>query len=97
MLWEEYCNQHPEGYRYSRFCELYRGWLRRQEYRAGEKLFVDDAGATIPIYSVESGEVWEAAIFVAVLGVSNYTYAEASLTQGLADWIGAHMRAFEFL
>jgi len=59
----------------------------RQEYRAGEKLFVDYAGATIPIYNVESGEVWEAAIFVAVLGASNYTYAEASLTQGLADWI----------
>ena len=103
LLWEEYCNQHPEGYRYSRFCELYRGWLRRQEfvlrqeYRAGEKLFVDYAGATIPIYNVESGEVWEAAIFVAVLGASNYTYAEASLTQGLADWIGAHMRTFEFL
>ena len=103
LLWEEYCNQHPEGYRYSRFCELYRGWLRRQEFvlrqehRAGEKLFVDYAGATIPIYNPESGEVWEAAIFVAVLGASNYTYAEASLTQGLADWIGAHMRAFEFL
>jgi transposase len=50
-----------------------------------------------PFTTLESGEVWEAAIFVAVLGASNYTYAEASLTQGLADWIGAHMRAFEFL
>ena len=71
--------------------------MLRQEHRAGEKLFVDYAGATIPIYDPESGEVWEAAIFVAVLGASTYTYAEATLTQGLADWIGAHMRAFEFL
>ncbi len=103
LLWEEYRNQHPDGYRYSRFCELYRRWLQRQEvvlrqeHRAGERLFVDYAGATVPIHNPESGQVWEAAIFVAVLGASNYTYAEASLTQGLADWIGAHMRAFEFL
>ena len=103
LLWEEYRNQHPEGYRYSRFCDLYRGWLRRQEvvlrqeHRAGERLFVDYAGATVPIHNSESGQVWEAAIFVAVLGASNYTYAEASLTQGLADWIGAHLRTFEFL
>jgi transposase len=93
LLWEEYRNQHPDGYRYSLFCDLYRGWLRRQEvvlrqeHRAGEKLFVDYAGATVPIYNAESGQVWQAAIFVAVLGASNYTYAEASLTQGLA-WIG---------
>jgi transposase len=103
LLWEEYRNHHPEGYRYSRFCDLYSGWLRRQEevlrqeHCAGEKLFVDDAGATVPVHNPESGQVWEAAIFVAVLGASSYTYAEASLTQGLADWIGAHMRAFEFL
>jgi len=103
LLWEEYRGQHPDGYRYSRFCDLYRGWLRRQEvvlrqeHRAGEKLFVDYAGATIAIHNPESGQGWEAAIFVAVLGASNYTYAEASLSQGLADWIGAHMRAFEFL
>jgi len=88
LLWEEYRNQHPEGYRYSRFCDLYRGWLRRQEmvlrqeHRAGERLFVDYAGATVPVHNPESGQVWEAAIFVAVLGASNYTYSEASLTQG---------------
>jgi len=88
LLWEEYRNQHPEGYRYSRFCDLYRGWLRRQEmvlrqeHRAGERLFVDYADATVPVHNPESGQVWEAAIFVAVLGASNYTYSEASLTQG---------------
>src|ERR1035438_2045479 len=74
LLWEEYRSQHPEGYRYSRFCELYRSWLRRQEvvqrqeHRAGERLFVDYAGATVPIHNPESGQAWEAAIFVAVLG-----------------------------
>lgn len=102
LLWEEYREQHPNGYRYSRFCDLYRRWLKRQEvvlrqeHRAGEKLFVDYAGATVPIHN-DNGEVWQAAIFVAVLGASSYTYSEASLTQRLADWIGAHMRAFEFL
>ena len=103
LLWEEYREQNPEGYRYSRYCDLYRGWLRRQqvvlrhEHRAGEKLFVDYAGPTIPIHNAGTGEVWPAALFVAVLGASSYTYAEASLSQGLADWIGAHMRAFEFM
>ncbi len=103
LLWEEYREQSPDGYRYSRYCDLYRGWLRRRqvvlrhEHRAGEKLFVDYAGATIPIHNAGTGEVWPAALFVAVLGASSYTYAEASLSQGLADWIGAHMRAFEFI
>jgi len=103
LLWEEYREQHPDGYRYSRFCDLFRAWLRAQEcalrqpHRAGEKLFVDYAGATIPVYDTGSGEARPAAIFVAVLGASNYTYVEATWTQGLADWIGAHMRTFEFL
>jgi transposase len=103
LLWEEYREKHPEGYRYSRFCELYKGWLRRQEvvlrheHRAGEKLFVDYAGDTIAIHPATGGDATAAAIFVAVLGASNYTYSEATGTQGLADWIGAHMRAFEFL
>ena len=103
LLWEEYRENHPDGYRYSRFCDLYRRWLRRQEvvlrqeHRAGEKLFVDFAGDTIPLHQAASGEVTPAAIFVAVLGASNYTYSEATGTQGLADWIGAHLRTFEFL
>ena len=103
LLWEEYRAQTPEGYRYSRFCELYQRWRRkqevvlRQEHRAGEKLFVDYAGRTIPVQHPATGEVREAQLFVAVLGASNYTYAEASWTQGLGDWIGSHIRAFEFL
>jgi transposase len=103
LLWEEYREKNPDGYRYSRFCDLYRKWLGqqevvlRQEHRAGEKLFVDYAGDTIPIHSAVGGDATAAAIFVAVLGASNYTYADATATQGLADWIGSHMRAFEFL
>jgi len=103
LLWEEYREKNPNGYRYSRFCDLYRGWLRgqevvlRHEHRAGEKLFVDYAGATIPVHQAATGEVTPAEIFVAVLGASNYTYSEATWTQGLADWIGVHMRTFEFL
>ena len=102
-VWEEYRDTQPDGYGYSRFCELYDRWSRnqdvvlRQEHRAGEKIFVDWAGDTIPIHNTGTGEVWPAALFVAAFGASSYTYAEASLSQGLADWIGAHMRAFEFM
>jgi transposase len=102
LLWEEYRQSCPDGYRYSRFCDLYRSWRDRQEvvlrqqHRAGEKLFVDFAGDTVPVYD-SGGEPRQASIFVAVLGASSYTYAEATWTEGLADWIGAHMRAFEFL
>lgn len=102
LLWEEYRQQHPDGYRYSRYCELYRRWLRHQEvvlrheHKAGEKLFVDYAGPTISTHDPATGEVRQAQLFVAVLGASNYTFAEATWTQGLGDWIGFHMRAFEF-
>lgn len=68
----------------------------RQHHRAGEKLFVDYAGQTVPIIDRQTGEIRAAQIFVAVLGASNYTYAEATWTQTLPDWIGAHVRAFLF-
>ena len=103
LLWEEYRAVHPDGYGYSRYCELYQRWRRkldvvlRQEHRAGEKLFVDYAGRTVAVKNPNTGEIGEAQLFVAVLGASNYTFAEATWTQGLADWIGSHMRAFEFL
>jgi transposase len=102
LLWQEYREQHPEGYGYSRYCSLYRAWLKRQdvvlrhEHRAGEKLFIDYAGDTIAVHDPATGEVRPAAVLVAVLGASNYTFAEATWTQGLADWIGSHLRAFEF-
>jgi transposase len=103
LLWDEYCQQHAgQAYQYTKFCTLYGQWrLRlkatmRQTHRAGEKLFVDYAGLTVPVINAVTGEIKEAQIFVAVLGASNYTYAEATWTQGLADWIGAHTRAFTF-
>ena len=102
LLWEEYLAEHPQGYRYSHFCELYRQWARklklsmRQIHKAGEKLFVDYAGHTLPIINAHTGEISEAQIFVAVLGASSYTFAEATLSQNLPDWLGSHRRAFEF-
>jgi transposase len=102
LAWEEYRQVHPDGYAYSRFCELYQQWRQqldvvlRQEHKAGEKLFVDYAGDTISIYDRKGGPERPASIFVAVLGASNYTYAEATASQELENWIGSHIRAFEF-
>jgi transposase len=104
LVWEEYREDHQRGYSYSRFCELYRNWERkldvvlRQEYRAGEKLFVDYAGDKIPVYDSKTGEIdFEAPLFVAVLGASSYTFAEASRSQDLTCWIGSHIHALEFI
>jgi transposase len=102
ILWDEYRAIHPDGYGYSRFCELYRGFERRlsptmrQEHVAGDKVFVDYSGKKIAIVDRRTGEVREAELFVAVLGASGFTYAEASWTQTLPDWIGAHVRMFGF-
>jgi len=97
ILWDEYIADKPEGYRYSRFCELYRGWegklsvTMRQSHAGGEKLFVDYAGDPVPVVVNRlTGETRPAWIFVAVLGASSFTYAEATWTQGLGDWIGGH-------
>ena len=103
LVWEEYRATHPDGYGYSRFCQLYRVWAgklpvtMRQHHLAGEKLFVDYAGQTVGVIDPATGAVREAQIFVAVMGASNFTYAEATWTQSLTDWIGAHVRAFAFL
>jgi transposase len=102
LLWEEYRSQHPGGYQYSRFCDLYREWCgklatsMRQINKAGEKMFVDYAGHTLPIVDRSTGEIRAAQIFVAVLGASSYTFAEATWSQALADWIGSHTRALRF-
>jgi len=103
LLWQEYKAQHPDGYRYSWFCEHYRKWVgklsvsMRQTHTPGEKLFVDYAGQTLAIIDPSTGVIRQAQLFVAVLGASNYTFAEATWTQKLPDWIGSHMRCFEFL
>jgi transposase len=102
LLWEEYRQANPDGFQYSWFCERYNLWagkldlVMRQQHRAGEKTFVDYAGQTVPVVNPETGEVREAQIFLAVLGASSYTYAEATWTQQLPDWIESHVRACNF-
>lgn len=102
LLWEEYRQAHPEGYRYSRFCELYQRWRKRldvvlrQDHRAGEKMFVDWAGATIPLYDRQTGQAWSASLFVATLGASSYTFAEATRNQQMESWLDGHVHAVEF-
>ena len=103
LLWQEYKAARPDGWQYSVFCDRYRRWLAtqelvlRQNHAPGEKLFVDYAGQTVPIVDRHTGESRDAQIFVAVLGCSNYTYAEATWTQALSDWLGSHVRALQFI
>jgi len=102
LLWYEYRAAHPDGYGYSRFCELYNQWAgtaqprMRQVHKGGEKLFVDYAGLTVPIADSSGGATRDAQIFVATLGASSYTFVEATASQALPDWIGSHVRAFLF-
>src|SRR6202046_6496 len=102
LLWEEYCDTTSEGFSYSWFCERYKEWpcrlklSMRQVHIAGDKLFVDYSGHTMEVIDGLTGEVLTAQIFVAVLGASNYTYAEASFTQSLPDWIASHVCAFTY-
>ncbi len=102
LLWLEYLEQFPQGYSYSQFCQLYRDWAGKlpptmhMEHKAGDKMFVDYAGQTVPVLDPQTGEIREAEVFVAVLGASSYTYAEAQWHQDLPNWIGGHVRAFSF-
>lgn len=104
LLWQEYRQAHPDdGYGYSRFCDLFRDWSKtidvtmRQVHKAGDKLFVDYAGQTLPLVNPQTGEVTEAQIFVAVVAASDFTYAEASTAQSVPCWLQAHINAFEYL
>jgi transposase len=104
LLWQEYRDRYGDhAYGYSQFCTLYRRFAKtlklsmRQTHRAGEKLFVDYSGQTVPIRDRLTGEILQAQIFVAVLGASSYTYAEATWSQQLPDWLGSHVRTFEFI
>jgi len=103
LLHLEYLERHPDGYRYTQFCEFYRRWRKRrgvtmrQTHRAGEKLFVDYAGHRPHIVDPQTGECIEVELFVAVLGASNFTYAEATLSQRGPDWIASHVRALEYI
>ena len=100
LLWDEYRGQHPDGYGYSAFCEHYRRWVgrlspvMRQRHVAGERMFVDYSGTRMTVIDPVTGAARPAEIFIAVMGASNMTYAEATWSQALPDWIGAHTRAF---
>jgi transposase len=102
LLWYEHKQGQPSGHQYSQFCTLYRNWkgsldrVLRQEHKAGEKVFVDYAGQTVPIIDCTTGEERQAQVFVGVLGASNFTFAEATWTQDLADWVGSHVRMLAF-
>ena len=102
LLWEEYRAGAPDGFGYSWFCDLYRAWAgrlkptMRQTHIAGERLFVDFAGRTGEVVDSRTGEIIAVQIFVAVLGASSFTYAEATWSQKLPDWIAAHVRAFGY-
>jgi len=102
LLWEEYREVYPDGYERTQFYKLYAGWKRklrvtlRQTHKAGEKLFVDYAGQTVPVINRQTGQARDAQVFLAVLGASNYTYGEATWDQGLENWTGSHVRAFEY-
>jgi len=102
LLWQEYKRAHPDGYQYTRFCVLYRAWaaqldpVLRQEHAAGERVFVDYAGQTVALVDPETGAVRAAQLFVAVLGASHFLYAEATWTQTLPDWLGAHVRMLAY-
>jgi len=101
QLWLEYREQHPDGYQYTQFCEYYRQWrgkldyCMRQEHRAGEKAFIDYCDGLSFIDRL-TGELIPTQLFVDVWGASNYTYSEATLSQRLPDWIGSHVRAFQY-
>ena len=102
LLWEEYCQGKDLPLSYSHFCLQYRQWRNqqpksmRQTHKAGDKCFIDYAGQTMAIIDPDTGEIRAAQIFVGVLGASNYTYAEATWTQQLPDWISSQQRMLEF-
>ena len=102
LLWLEYRQENPDGYRYTRFCQLYRAWtgskrvVMRFEHKAGEKIFVDYAGLTMDVIDPQTGVVSTAQIFVAALGASSYTFACAVPGQDIASWLSCHDRTFRY-
>ena len=103
LLWEEYRARAPDGFGYAWFCAHFDTWkgrvrpTMRQTHVGGKKVFVDFAGDTIDVIDPVTGEARPMKLFVAAMGASNYTYAEAVASEGLEDWILAHARMFAFL
>ena len=102
LLWREYREKHPDGLGYTQFCKRYQAHVKqitpvmKQVHKAGEKTFVDYAGMTVPWLDTATGEIIEAQIFVGSLGASQYTFAEASPSQQLGDWIESHVRMWSY-
>lgn len=103
LLWTEYREQNPSGYGHSQFSEHYNRWrgklsvVMRQVHKAGEKTFIDYSGDGLSLVEPKTGERRKTELFVAALGASSYTYAEASLGQTLPEWISAHVRMAEYI
>jgi len=101
LLWLEYKVLHPDGYQYTQFCSHYQVWAKsadlvfRNEHKAGERVFIDYVGQTMAIWDGTTGESRSAQIFIGVLGASNYTFAEATWSQTIPDWLGSHNRMFK--
>jgi transposase len=101
LLHLEYKQAHPDGLGYTQFCAHYHRWLGRQdvvmrfEYVAGERMFVDFCGDTLPITDPATGEIWQAQVFACALGASGYLYVEVTGSQDLASWQGAHVNALK--
>ena len=102
LLWMEYLENYPDGYRYSQYCDLYRRWRKklnpsmRQPHKAGEKSFIDYSGKKPHYIDQETGEEIQVELFVAALGASNYTFAEATMRQDLPCWVESHNRMSEY-
>ena len=102
LLWQEGVDEGRWSLSYGGFCRRYRKWKSRQKismrqvYEGGDKLFVDYSGLRVLITDSRTGEEKKVEVFVACLGASNYTYAEATASQSLEDWIGSHQRALKF-
>ena len=102
LLWEEYVAEHPDGYRYSQFCDKYRLWAKglrsymRFLHKGGEKIFVDYSGKKPVIVDRKTGEIKPVELFVMVWGASHYIYAEAQESQALPNWVMGHVRGLEY-
>ncbi|QAT87236.1 hypothetical protein EJ065_5703 [Corallococcus coralloides] len=103
LLWEEYKAEQPDGYQFSQFCEKYARWAAtlsvtmRQTHVAGEKLFLDFSGDGVGVVDAKTGERKKAKLFLAVLGASNFTYAEPVLSEDLPTWVACHVNALEYM
>jgi len=100
--WEQYFLKHPDGYRKTQFNEHYNIWSKKvnssmhQEHKSGDKMYVDYTGDKLSFVDQTTGEVVPTEVFVAILGSSQLTYVEASMTQRKEDFIGSCENALHY-